>query len=191
MSNNRSAAGNVTVNEGLDTTTVAGMVRAISIALERGDCDEAYTLLDDWTMSFPLENESSALFHYLRVETYLRQMDVEDDDVEYANLLNSVIDSANDFFLANSDSGHAMDDEARGIYRRLAELIASLDLMEIDDLKVKELELPELLPVEYDVTPSGLIRKALKRHTNKYGYLNFEARHLLRCICNEFGIRMG
>ena len=47
---------------------------------------------------------------------------------------------------------------------------------------------PVILPKQNDETRRGQVIRAIKRHTYKYGYLNSEAKHLLQCICNEFGI---
>ncbi len=178
-------------NNNQDTSTPDGIVKAINYALERGDCETANTLLNDWAMIFPLENEGSTLYNFFRVETILREMDTEEDSGSYLNLLNNAIDAANDFFFANKEeSNHAMDDDAYEIYCRISDIARSLaeDDDEVERPTINQLNEPDLLAKQTDRSPNALLDNAIRRHISKYGHLSSETRYLLNCIRTEFDI---
>lgn len=178
-------------DEDYDTTTVTGMTSAILSALEKGECDEAYSLLMEWTMNYPLENGSTILYNYLSVEIYLRMMDGEDDLESNVSNLNSAIDAANTFFMVNSDEGHPMDEIADEIHERISRIINSFDaeVLEEEDLDVDVLENPILLPKVEDASIEGRMKKAIKHHQQKYGdYLQDNERSLIKEICSQLSI---
>lgn len=125
-------------NNRLNPTTSEEMVKTIRHALERGNYNEAYGLLGEWTMKFPLDNEDGLEYYYLYVQLYLQEMDTTEDNERYFNILNNVIDTANIFFFVNSyDGNHRMDNEAYELYLRLTEIIASLNgKKQIDAIKL-------------------------------------------------------
>lgn len=171
-----------------DTTTVEGMTSAILSNLEKGDCDEAYTLLNEWTMNYPLENESTILYNYLSVEIFLRMMDGETELDKNESYLNSAIDAANTFFMVNSDEGHPMDEVAAEIHERLLNIIASFDddTLDEEELSIEELESPTILPQIEDVSIEGKIKRAIELHKHKYGnYLQDNERNIIKEICKQ------
>ena len=173
-----------------DTSSVEDMTTAILSSLDNRDFDEALSLLDEWEFDYPLENEGTSLYKYLRSEYYLRLLDGEECFTETVSNLNEAIDAAAAFFKANEEEGHAMDDVAIELSNRLKNIKESIDQdnLEEEGLQISELEEPVVLPVQEDETTRGLIIRALKRHNKKYKYLSSEAGYLLRCICNELGI---
>lgn len=178
-------------NNNQDTSTPDGIVKAISYALERGDCETANTLLNDWAMIFPLENEDNTLYNFFRVETILREMDTEKDSGSYLNLLNNAINAANDFFFVNKEeSNHAMDDEAYEIYCRITNITRSLteDDEEAERQTINQLNAPDLLAKQTDRSPNALLNNAIRRHISRYGHLSSETKYLLNCIRTEFNI---
>lgn len=74
----------------------------------------------------------------------------------------------------NNDSGRASND-----------LIKEPDTSTVEEMTAA---ITVVLPNKDNEEPRGQIIRAIKCHTDKYGYLNSEAKYLLDCICNEFGI---
>lgn len=135
-----------------DKSKVEGMVTAILSALDKRNFNKALTLLNEWTMNYPLEDEGTSLYNYLRAEYHLRLLDGEESIEQFAANLNDIIDAANTFFSANSEERHAMDNVAEELYNRIKGIIESISQ---DDLKEAGLEIlcldePQLLPIKPD-----------------------------------------
>lgn len=177
-------------SDDFDISTVEGMTSVILSSLETGNCDEAYSLLTEWTMNYPLENESSILYNYLSVEIFLRMMDGVDDVETSVRNLNLAVDAANTFFMVNSDEGHPMDEIAKEVHERLLNIIGSFDddTLEEYELRIENLESPILLPLKEDISIEGRLKKAIEKHKQKYGdYLQNNERSLIKEICTQLG----
>ena len=175
-------------SDDFDISTVEGMTSAILSSLETGNCYEAYSLLTEWTMNYPLENESSIQYNYLSVEIFLRMMDGVDDVETSVRNLNLAIDAANTFFMVNSGEGHPMDEIAKEVHERLLNIIGSFDddTLEEYELRIENLESPILLPLKEDISIEGRLKKAIEKHKRKYGnYLQNNERNLIKEICTQ------
>lgn len=180
-----SRTSNYYVEEFTDTTTPKGMARAVSLAIEREDAEEAQKLLNDWARSFPLATEDTTLFNYLIAQVNIEHYCMADNDEELAIALNGVIEAANDFFHANAANGHKMDIEAKSLWLNVTPMEDKL----IRNDKVKHLlrvslEMPDVEPDPSEPTRTEEMRNALRVHLRKFGYLGNEASHLLKCICS-------
>lgn len=151
-------------SDDFDISTVEGMTSAILSGLETGNCDKAYSLLTEWTMNYPLEDESSILYNYLSVEIFLRMMNGVDNVETIVRNLNFAVDAANTFFMVNSDEGHPMDEIAKEVHERLLNIIGSFDddTLEEYELRIENLESPILLPLKEDISIEGRFKKAIE-----------------------------